>query len=271
MSTLAPARRILIVVKDRQLGDLLVTMLQLEGYQTEVATSLAEALGTIEGQLYDLVVTDLFVTAPPDRQGTAFLHAGQQLRQRCHPIPVGILTGWPVDPEAVERAGFAFALQKPFDLDVILQRIADRLNPPFTPDQQQQAHLLRRFLQAVGMHDGETLRALCTPGVCYYPLTRTPLTDARQMIGIEAYLTYVHQLHQRLPELRFEHVVIVQQGARLIARSMMSWQGEGGQRLQITGSLQCRFLGERISRIGEALPAKRLRELLEAQPPPTGR
>lgn len=269
MSTLAPARHILIVEEDHQLGHLLADLLQLEGYQTEVATSLTEALSNIDGQLYDFVLTDLFATAPQARQGHALLYTAHQVRQRCYPIPVGILTGWQIDPPAIERAGFAFALQKPFDIDLILHRIADYLNTPFSPEQQQQAQLLRRFLRAVSMGDGETLRGLCVPGVCYYPLTRTPLTDARQILGLEAYLTYVQQLRQRLPELRFEHVIIVLHRARLIARYSMSWQGKGSQRHWITGSVQCRFLGERISRIGEALPTKPLQELLEASPPPT--
>jgi hypothetical protein len=66
-------------------------------------------------------------------------------------------------------------------------------------------------------------------------------------------------------------VIIVHHRARLIASYNMSWQGKDGQRHWIVGSVQCHFLGERISRIGEALPTKPLRELLEAQQSQTTR
>lgn len=270
MSTLAPARHILIVEEDHQLGDMLADMLQMEGYQTDRAATLKAALSKINEQLYDFVLTDLLTHTPPPRDGRAYLNTVQQLRQQCHPVPVGILTGWSVDLNAAERAGFAFAFQKPYDIDAVLRRIADHLNAPFTPEQQQQAQILRSYLHAFSLGNEEMLRALCTPSACYYPLTRNPLTSAREIIGVEAYLAYVQQVHWRLPDLRIEHVIIFQHRGRLIARYMLSWQGPGDQCPRITGSVQCRFLGERISHIGEALPPARLREFLEPLVPCTG-
>src|SRR5690348_2384144 len=130
------SHRILIAETDQQIRQLLAQLLQLEGYETDEATTLDGALAKLNERLYDLVLTDLF--APPARP---HLDGARQLRALCHPTPVGILTSLRVDQRDIERAGFAFVVPKPFDIDVLLHRIADRLNPMFTPEQQQQTVL----------------------------------------------------------------------------------------------------------------------------------
>lgn len=138
MDTSATAPRILIVEEDHALNALLADLLRENGYQTDLVYTLEQALQKVDEQLYDLVLTDHLVEATPRRGDSANLSLVRRLRQECFPTPVGLLTAWPVDEQAVERSGFAFVLTKPFDLEEVLQRIADRLNPPFTPGQQQQ-------------------------------------------------------------------------------------------------------------------------------------
>ncbi len=252
------APRILIAEHDHQLRGLLETMLHLEGYEVDGTATLEEAFEKVDQNLYSLVLTDLFTSTTQPQ-----LDAARQLQQRCRPTPVGIVTGWRIDQGEVKRGGFAFAIQKPFDIDDVLQRIADHLNTSFTPEEYQQTQIIRRALQALSQGDWETLRILCTPTLCYYPLTRSVFTRERAIIGIDAYLAYAQLVRQRLPGFQINQMVIFQHPKGLIARYMTSWQGQNGERQHITSSAICRFRGDRISQIGVAQPRERLRALLE--------
>ena len=109
------------------------------------------------------------------------------------------------------------------------------------------------------------MQLLCTSTVACYLLAGSLFTQERVLLGIEAYLASVRLVHQRLPDSRLEYVIIVAHQVRLIAGYFWSWQGPQEQRLQITGSVQCRFRGELIAQIGEALPTRRLQRLLEPE------
>ncbi|HEY7358642.1 MAG TPA: response regulator [Ktedonobacterales bacterium] len=251
--------RILIAEDDSSIRELVESLLHTEGYETDGAATLPEALERIEENAYDLVLADLLT---PNMQPPTLLNV-QQLQQRCRPTPVGVVTGWRIEPKAAQRAGFAFFLEKPFDLDTLLQRIADSLNSPFTAEQAQQAHVIKRALQALSAGDWETLRALCTPTLCYYLLTRSVFTPERALIGIDAYLTYAQLLRSRLPGFRVDHAVIFQHLKGLITRYRTSWQAPDGEWLHYSNSAICRFQGERISQIGVAQPRTRVQALVE--------
>lgn len=110
---------------------------------------------------------------------------------------------------------------------------------------------------------------LCTPTVCYVPLTRSVFTPQRAFIGIEASLAYAQLVRQQLPGFQVERGVIFQHAQGLMARYSVSWQGEDGQRHTIANSALCRFRGERLSQIGASQPVHRFRKLLEAPQKPT--
>lgn len=251
-------QRILIVEQNRSIRDLLHIFLQEEGYEAERAASLAEAFDKVNEHLFDLVIMDPIVL--PDQPRLAAAH---RLKEECQPTPVGIITAWPIPQEEVERAGFAFLVHKPFSMEDLLQRIADHLNQPFTPEQQQQARVIRRAMEAMSAGDWDTLRALCMPTVSYYLLTRSVFTQDRAFIGIEALLGYAQLVQQQLPGFHIEHMVPFQHAQGLMARFNISWQGHDGQRQAIAGTATCRFHGERLRQIAIALPTQRLRELLK--------
>jgi CheY-like chemotaxis protein len=259
-------RHILLAEPDRSQSQMLATMLQLEGYSTEGAFSLEEALTRVDAYPYDLVLTDLFIIHPPPR-----LEAAQQLQRSCQPTPVGILTAWPLTTDEAAHEGFAFLLQRPFELDVLLERIAALLNPPFTPEQAQHTRLIRRHLEALSQGNWEVLRTLCTPDVGYYPLTGSLFALAREIRGIDAYLTYAQQVRSRLPDFRIERVVIFYHPLDIVARARVSWRGHDGARQGLTGSVICRFRGERIFQIGVSFNWHRLQALLDPsrEPPDT--
>lgn len=250
---------ILVAEPDYPLGDMLTTMLRLERYDADVALTLEDALAKVDTSLYNLVLTDLFITRPP-------IHLDNALRLQggCYPTPVGILTAWPVSPDEAKRGEFAFVLPKPFDIHVLLERIGSLLNPPFIAEQQQQAQIIQRYLNALSRGEWEALRTLCTPDVGYYPLTRSVFTRAREIKGINAYLAFAQQARSHLPDFAIERAIIFQRTKYPVTRYLASWRGPDGQRRGIAGSVVCRFRGERIFQIGVAQNTQRLQALLEA-------
>ncbi len=208
-------RSTLIAEHDRQIRVLLAALLRMKGYETDQAETLTEALDKVEQRIYDVVLTDSFAMPASQR-----LSAARQLAQRCHPTPVGLLTGWQIDPEEAAQAGVAFVLQKPFDIDELVRRIAGRFNPRLAPEQQQQA---QSYLQALNDGDWAAIRTLCTPDVGYYPLTKSVFTHERQIKGIEAYLAFAQQSRRRLPAFQIEGVVVFHHPKGLVARYVSSW------------------------------------------------
>lgn len=144
LSPTSQPHRILVVEQNQPICELLHLFLEQEGYETERVASLKEALTDIDEHPFDFVLMDPFALPNQPRLAQASL-----LKKRCYPTPVGIITGWPIPPEEAERVGFAFLVHKPFSFKQVLERIASRLNHPFTPEQQQQAQVIRRSLEAL--------------------------------------------------------------------------------------------------------------------------
>jgi DNA-binding response OmpR family regulator len=253
----APSPRILVVERDLSMADLLVTTLQLEHYTPDVASSLEEAHDKVDQELYGLVLTDLFSLFPPR------LEAIKPLRQRCLPTPIGIVSGWHIDQAEAERAGFAFVVEKPFDLDILLDHIRTHLAPTLNALQQEQQEHITAGLAALNARHWEKLGACLTPKVVYLSLTRNLFISARALFGQEALLTYVQQALPALPEFRIDHWIVIPHHGQAVIRFRSSWQGRRGQRQQLAGSLFFHFRGERISQIGLAMNTRRLQAMLE--------
>lgn len=256
----APHPRVLVAEHDGALRDLLVALLHLERYTPDAAASLEEAYDKVDYDLYDLVLTDLFSPSPPR------LEAIKRLPPRCYPTPVGILSGWRVGQEEAQRAGFAFALEKPLDLEILLKHIVDHLHPALSPLQQEQANSVTSCLAALNARHWGALRALLRPEVAYLPLRRSSFTAARAIFGQEAVLAHVQGALRSLPEFRIDHRGMVPHHQHLVTRFRSSWKGSNGQRQQIAGSAFFHFRGEWISQIGVTLNIQHLQLLLEPTP-----
>ncbi len=116
--------RILAVDDEPEVLDLLRAMLTHAGHRVLGAASGREALGLLERQEVDLVITDLGM---PGMTGLAV--AGEVKRRR--PVPVVLLTGWAdeLDPDTVSAAEVVLA--KPFSrerlFDAIARAVPDRV------------------------------------------------------------------------------------------------------------------------------------------------
>jgi two-component system, OmpR family, response regulator MprA len=125
-----PTQRILIVEDDPILLGLYGGILELDGYEVEMAENGMEALQALAAHACDLVITDCCM---PRLDGIGLVRA---LRQAgCH-VPVVMISGSlklrPLPPDV--RGEIAAALPKPVSLDDILNVVSSTLDH-FAPNQ----------------------------------------------------------------------------------------------------------------------------------------
>ena len=122
----APRSRVLVVDDDPEIVTFLATLLELEGIESQVATSAAAALSLLDRGLPSLVLLDI---AMPDRDG---LDLCRELKKdpRTRDVPVFVVSARP-GKDVVERALAAGAeefIRKPFENQELIARIRDRLS-----------------------------------------------------------------------------------------------------------------------------------------------
>ena len=112
--------RVLLIEDNADLRDYLRLALRSEGYQVLTARNGKEALGLLDGQDLDAVITDLFM---PEMDGIETISA---LRRKLPNVKVVAMSGRPgVDYLTVARElGVTHTLRKPFELDELLQALA---------------------------------------------------------------------------------------------------------------------------------------------------
>jgi DNA-binding response OmpR family regulator len=113
---------VLIIEDEATLSDLLRTLLQDEGYAVLTASTFAEAEAAVRRSPVDLVVADLIEF---DEHGLA--GAAQALRELAGERPILLCTGQPGAQRLAAEWGFSGVLDKPFDLDVLLERVRSAL------------------------------------------------------------------------------------------------------------------------------------------------
>ncbi len=113
--------RVLVIEDNADLRDYLRLALESQDYSVLTAQNGKEALGFLDGQGVDAVVTDLFM---PEMDGIETITA---LRKRLPGIRVIAMSGRPgVDYLAVARElGVAHTLRKPFEIDELLSALKD--------------------------------------------------------------------------------------------------------------------------------------------------
>ena len=121
-----PRSRVLVVDDDPEIVTFLATLLELEGIESQVATSAAAALGILQHALPHLVLLDI---AMPDRDGLDLCRALKK-DPRTREVPVFVVSARP-GKDVVERALAAGAeefIRKPFENTELIARIRDRLH-----------------------------------------------------------------------------------------------------------------------------------------------
>lgn len=118
--------RILIVEDEPDVLAVLQRFFSLEGYRTTVATTGPQALEMVRAGRFDLVLTDYSLP------GATGMDVARAVREAHGDTPVVITTGWDYEPDPVEleRNGVEKVLTKPFDLDVVLDLVAQLVQAP---------------------------------------------------------------------------------------------------------------------------------------------
>ncbi len=179
--------RVLVVDDEPYLADLVATVLQYEGYETEIAESAAKADALVRRFVPDLIVLDVML---PDVSG---IDLCRQLRQRGCEAPVIFLTARDGVGDRVSglTVGGDDYVTKPFSLDEIVARVRAVLRRTARPA------VTASRLQFVDLsvdedsrevRRGDTLIAL-TP--TEYKLLRFLLVNARRVVSKGQILDHV--------------------------------------------------------------------------------
>ena len=115
----APKSRILVIDDEADIRESLETLLQLEGYEVELAQNGIEGERKLESRAYDLVLLDLMM---PDKSGMEVL---RDLRERDRHTPVFMITAYGSVEAAVQavKLGANDYFSKPWDNEKLIIEI----------------------------------------------------------------------------------------------------------------------------------------------------
>jgi DNA-binding NtrC family response regulator len=115
----APKGKILVVDDEADIRESLETLLELEGYQVELAQNATDGLRKIESGNHDLILLDLMM---PDRSGMEVL---REVRERDTETPIFMITAYGSVEVAVSalKAGADDYFSKPWDNEKLLIEI----------------------------------------------------------------------------------------------------------------------------------------------------
>jgi len=118
---------ILAIDDDAQVLNLLMDLLEPEGYQVECVHSAAAGLSRLQHGSVDLILADLLL---PDMSGLEFC-AQVRTRQQLKLVPIIVLSAasgscW---KQSSAAAGANSYISKPFDIDELLGRVRRHLAP----------------------------------------------------------------------------------------------------------------------------------------------
>jgi DNA-binding response OmpR family regulator len=116
--------RLLLVENEPDLQEVMVELLEADGFQAVTTDSVQAALEALEKTRFNLVLTDFQLGGE-----LAPWQELQRIREAASPAPVGIVTGAVIDPSEAQRRGFAFAIQKPFEWEALMARVMEHVRP----------------------------------------------------------------------------------------------------------------------------------------------
>ena len=119
--------RILVIDDEADIRESLATLLEMEGYDVEMAPDGGSGLRKLESSNYDLVLLDLMMQYLDGRDELKLMEMGS------FNIPVIVVTAFlDADKEADEfrRAGVVHIVYKPFDLDQLVELVKSTIGEP---------------------------------------------------------------------------------------------------------------------------------------------
>jgi CheY-like chemotaxis protein len=123
---MAEGRRVLVVDDEQMVLDVLIALLEDDGYAVRTARDGWEALAMMRDWRPDLIVLDLMM---PDMDGAAFRDEQRRL-DGADAAPVIVLSAAPGAAAQANRLGAAAVFGKPFELAAILDAVARAMRRP---------------------------------------------------------------------------------------------------------------------------------------------
>ena len=109
---------ILLIEDDVMISDLVVTVLEDEGYAVVVCLTPLDAMALLDRLSFDLVITDGFSKEP----GAVFVNTTDLVRS-AGVTPVALFSAHRLDRDLALVAGFRDVITKPFDLDTLVRQV----------------------------------------------------------------------------------------------------------------------------------------------------
>lgn len=113
-------KTLLVVDDDLDILDFLHDLLSMEGYRVLITTK-TEALEQLQRDaLPDLILLDVFLSGRDGREVTRHLKSQEETRT----IPIIMFSAYPNVKATVQAAGADAFIEKPFDMDILVTKIA---------------------------------------------------------------------------------------------------------------------------------------------------
>jgi CheY-like chemotaxis protein len=119
-------KRILVVDDEPTIRRLVAEALREAGYRVDLAANGAEALQLMRRRLPHAIVLDLMM---PQLDGSGFVEL-MRLNPRFAAVPLVLASAAYDATDAARRMGARACLAKPFEIDVLLQTIAELVGTP---------------------------------------------------------------------------------------------------------------------------------------------
>jgi CheY-like chemotaxis protein len=142
-AAIAPRRKVVLVLEDHaSVGGLIAALLRQDGYRAVRAWDPQEALRLARGRTPDLVLLDLNLAYPDG------LDVLKQVRnhEATRRAPIVLVTGSELKLSAEESRQVDGVVQKPFDIDIMLNAVRKALGDPLVEIQPRQYDAQDYFL-----------------------------------------------------------------------------------------------------------------------------
>ena len=114
---------ILVIEDEESMGEFMVTMLELEGYNVDLAQDGITGMDLYNKEHHDLVITDMIM---PRKEG--FEVCMELLKYHPAPEIIAMSAGFPEYLNFVAALGVKYTFEKPFDIPEFLRSVSKALN-----------------------------------------------------------------------------------------------------------------------------------------------
>jgi DNA-binding NtrC family response regulator len=260
----ASTGRILVVDDHRQARESMSDILRQAGHRVECVSSAIEGLQVLDGESFDVVITDLQM---PGMTGLDFI---RQLERRRHGAQVVMVTAYATVASAVEamRHGAFDYIEKPFDADRLEALVARAVGHGRLIDAGATLSSAASGNQALMIGSSAPMQALRAKVALAAPTSETILITGESGTGKELVARSVHAASLRAA------TPLVSLNCPVLSAQLMESELFGHERGAFTGAETARtgrfeladqgaILLDEISEIDLALQAKLLRVLQE--------